>query len=150
MLRSALLVAILVTGYFVMPLRGERWWVGALVGTLAIVGTMPVTVRRVRAVRQAEQPVLVAIEAIVLLVSMLVLGFSAIYYAIDVEPGQFEDLATRVDAVYFTVTTMATVGYGDVHAVGQASRAIVTVQMLANLTFVGIVVRVMARAAGTR
>jgi hypothetical protein len=140
-------VVVLITGFCIMPLRGERWWIGAAVGIVAILGTLPLTVRRVQAVRMAEQPILVALEAIVLLVTMLVLGFASVYYAMDTHQEQFEGLSTRLDAVYYTVTTLATVGYGDVHPVGQPARAVVTGQMLLNLAFVGIVVRVLARAA---
>jgi len=110
---------------------------------------VPLTVRRVHAVQRSEQPVLVAIEAIVLLVTLLILGFAAVYFALDAEQDQFDGLRTRLDAVYFTVTTLATVGYGDIHASGQTARLIVTVQMLVNLAFLGIVVRVLARVART-
>ena len=148
LLRSGVLVAGLTVGYALLPLRGELWWVGAAVGLGAIVGVVPITVRRFHAVRRSEQPVLVAVEAIVLLVAMLVLGYAAVYYAMDVDQGQFDGLVTRVDSVYFTVTTLSTVGYGDIHATGTAARVLVTIQIMMNLAFLGIVVRVMARAAG--
>ena len=141
------MVAGLITGYILLPLRGDFVWLGALVGLVAIVGTLPLTVRRVQAVRDAEQPILVAIEALVLLVTMLIVGFAAVYFAVDSRHEQFEGLETRLDAVYFTVTTMATVGYGDIHPTGQAARALAVSQMLLNLVFLGIVVRVLARAA---
>ena len=105
----------LTLGYALLPLRGERWWIGAAVGVAAIVGIVPITIRRFHAVRRAEQPVLVAVEAIVLLVTMLVLGFAAVYYAMDADQGQFDGLDTRLDSVYFTVTTLSTVGFGDIH-----------------------------------
>jgi hypothetical protein len=140
-------VAFLIVAFCVVPLRGQRWWIGVAVGVIAILGTLPLTVKRVQAVRLAEQPIVVALEAIVLLITMLVLGFASVYYAMDVHHEQFEGLSTRLDAVYYTVTTLATVGYGDVHPVGQAARAVATGQMLLNLAFVGIVVRVLARAA---
>ncbi len=146
--RSGGLVLVLVLGYALLPLRGDLWWVGAAVGVAAIVGVVPITIRRFHAVRRSEWPVVVGVEAIVLLVSMLVLGFAAVYYAMDADQGQFSGLSTRVDSVYFTVTTLSTVGYGDIHAAGTAARVIVTLQILVNLAFLGIVVRVMARAAG--
>lgn len=148
LLRSAVLVIGLTVGYALVPLRGELWWVGAAVGLGAIIGVVPITVRRFHAVRRSEQPVLVAVEAIVLLVSMLVLGYAAVYFAMDAHQGQFDGLVTRVDSVYFTVTTLSTVGYGDIHATGTAARVLVTLQIMMNLAFLGIVVRVMARAAG--
>jgi voltage-gated potassium channel len=146
--RSGVVVIGLVIGYALIPLRGEHWWVGAAIGVAAIVGVIPITIRRFHAVRRAVQPIVVAVEAIVLLVSMLILGFAAVYYAMDADQGQLAGLVTRVDSVYFTVTTLSTVGYGDIHATGTAARVLVTVQILVNLAFLGIVVRVMARAAG--
>jgi voltage-gated potassium channel len=52
-------------------------------------------------------------------------------------PGQFSDLHTKTDALYFTISTIATVGFGDVHASGQLARAAVTVQIVFNLVFLG-------------
>jgi voltage-gated potassium channel Kch len=121
---------------------------GAAAGVALIVATMPISFRRLRAVRQAETPVLVALEAIVLLVTMLVLGFASVYYAINLDGDQFNDLVTRLDSVYFTVVTLSTVGYGDIVATGELARFLVILQILMNLAFLGIVVRVMARAAG--
>jgi hypothetical protein len=60
--------------------------------------------------------------------------FAFVDYMIAVSnPGQFHDLHTKTDALYFAVTTLATVGYGDVHATGQLARAVVTGQLLFNL-----------------
>jgi hypothetical protein len=134
--------------YALLPLRGERWWIGAAAGLAAVIGIMPITLRRLHAVRQAEKPVLAALEAVTLLVAMLLFGFAAIYFAIGVDQGQFDGLESRLDALYFTVVTLSTVGFGDITATGQVARAIVILNILANLIFLGIVVRVMARAAG--
>jgi len=146
--RSVVLVALLMVAFVLLPLRGEWRWLGCTVGLLAIAGTVPITIRRLHAVRRSEQPVVVALEAIVLLVSMLILGFAAVYFAIDFDQDQFNGLATRTDAVYFTVTTLSTVGFGDITATGQVARILVTVQILVDLAFIGIAVRVFARAAG--
>nr|MDT0663822.1 potassium channel family protein [Micromonospora sp. DSM 115978] len=37
---------------------------------------------------------------------------------------------------YFTVTVLTTVGFGDVHATGQAARLVVTVQMGIDVLFI--------------
>ena len=149
-LRSVGIVVGLCAAYVVLPLRGGRWWIGAAVGIAAILLTMPITVRRLHAVRRSETPVLVALEAIVLLVTMLVLGFASVYYAMNVNHTQFNALDTRLDAAYFTVVTLSTVGYGDIVATGEAARLTVMFQILLNLTFLGVVVRVMARVAGVQ
>ena len=47
--------------------------------------------------------------------------------------GQFVGLETRTDALYFTLATLLTVGFGDVHAAGQLARALVSIQMVFNV-----------------
>jgi voltage-gated potassium channel len=65
--------------------------------------------------------------ALAMLIVLLVMAFSLTFFLLELaSPGQFEDLHTRTDALYFTLATMATVGYGDIHAKGQAARALVT------------------------
>lgn len=133
--------------YAVAPLQGDRWWVGALLGLAALVAAAPVTVRRLAAVRTSSTPVFAAAEALLLVVAMVVFGFSALYLAIAHHEGQFEGLRTRVDAVYFTVTTLSTVGFGDVHAVGRGARAAVTIQILLDLTVIAGAVKLLVGAA---
>lgn len=145
--RTVGLVGLLGVSYAVLPLQGDRWWLGALIGTAVLLGTIPLAVRRVQAVLRSERPGLDAAEALVLLVAMLVVGFAAVYYAMDRGHGQFSGLDTRIDALYFTVTTLSTVGFGDITATGQAARLVVTVQILFNVAFVGVAVRVFVGAA---
>ena len=61
--------------------------------------------------------------------------------------GQINGVITKLDALYFTVTVVSTVGFGDITAVGQTARAVVTIQMIFDLAFLAIAVRVLARAA---
>jgi hypothetical protein len=147
---AAIQVAVLVVAYAVLPFRGEWWWVGALLGTALLVGIIPLTVRRVRAVLVSERPLVEAAEALVVLLTMLLVGFAALYYAMDRLHGQFSGLDTRLDSMYFTVTTLSTVGFGDITAIGQKSRAAVTAQMLFDLAYVGIAARVLLTAARNR
>ncbi|TQF07484.1 two pore domain potassium channel family protein [Kitasatospora acidiphila] len=72
----------------------------------------------------------------ILAVSILTLvAFSAAYFVLARRPGEFSGLQTRLDALYFTVVTMATVGYGDIVATGQSSRVVVVVQIVYTLVF---------------
>ena len=80
----------------------------------------------------------------------LVTGFAAVYYAMNRNGTQFIGLVDRVDSIYFTVTTLSTVGFGDISATGDAARIIVTLQMLFDLVYIGLTVRVLTSVARRR
>jgi hypothetical protein len=59
-----------------------------------------------------------------------VLLFAATYLAITEYPGEIVGLTTPLDAVYFTMTTLMTIGFGDIAAQGQFARGVVLTQMI--------------------
>lgn len=149
-LRVVGLAVALTLVYLVVPLQNDLWWVGLIVGTVALVAIAPFAVRRAGAVSGAEQPVIAAVEAITLVFAMLVFGFSSVFLAINRGDGEFVGMSTKVDAVYFTVTTMSTVGFGDIHASGQLARLAVTVQIVFDLSLLAMAVRLLVNAARRR
>ncbi|MER5862162.1 potassium channel family protein [Kitasatospora sp. NPDC002040] len=72
---------------------------------------------------------------IMLLICLSLVVFASTYYGLARAPDQFTGLSTRIDALYFTVITMSTVGYGDVSPVGQEARVVVMLQILYTLIF---------------
>lgn len=77
-----------------------------------------------------------------MLLVLLVMSFSLAFFLLDlVEPAQIADLDTRTDALYFTLSTMATVGYGDIHAEGQIARGLVCGLIVFNVVVVTSLVR---------
>jgi voltage-gated potassium channel len=78
-----------------------------------------------------------AIDGLVLAVVIMTLTFAILFQVLEErDPGQVPGLDTRLDALYFTVSTMLTVGFGDIHAQGQAARALVLVQMIFDVVFI--------------
>lgn len=148
--RTLGVVVVLVGAFAVLPFRGERWWLGTTVGAVLLIATIPLAVHRLRQVLTSERPFVEAVEALVQLLSMLVVGFAAVLYALNHEGTQVTGLETRLDSIYFTMTTLSTVGFGDIHASAQAGRAVVTTQIVFNLLFVGVAVRVFTTAARRR
>lgn len=59
-------------------------------------------------------------------------------------------VADYVDALYWTVTTVTTVGYGDVTPTGTAQRLYAIVTMVAGLAFFGYLIGIMASILGRR
>lgn len=132
--------------YFLIPLPWADAPIGSMFGgligliSLAFIGG--VIFRELRTAQRHLRPI-----HLLLAFELALLVFALIYYMMRVRnPGEFDGLDTRLDALYFSMVTTSTVGYGDIHAVGQAARAVVTTQIAFNLVFVaGIVALVQAQ-----
>jgi hypothetical protein len=73
--------------------------------------------------------------------------FASTYVLMSVDtPAAFSEELDRVDALYFTVTVPATVGFGDIAPVTRAARAVVLGQMVANLVVLGLLLRLVTGA----
>lgn len=78
------------------------------------------------------------IHTLVMLLPLAAVLFALGFYILEEQsPSQFEGLATRTDALYFTLSTVTTVGFGDVTAHGQLARVLVMFQLVFNAIFVG-------------
>jgi hypothetical protein len=86
-------------------------------------------------------------QVLAVLIPVFIVMFSSYYYVVARQsPSSFSSGLSRTDAVYFTVTVLATVGFGDIVAKTEAARIAVTVQMVADLAVLGVLVRTAARA----
>ncbi|MEU0198093.1 MULTISPECIES: potassium channel family protein [unclassified Streptomyces] len=131
------LVVAVGAAYFLLPLEGlgaDRPWLGWPLFVLCLALVAALLLRQVRDV-VLEKPHTRSGLMIALLMCLAVLVFSSGYYALAQQPGQFTGLRTRVDALYFTVVTLATVGYGDITPRGQEARVVTVVQILYTLVF---------------
>ena len=71
----------------------------------------------------------------------LVLFSSSYFLLAEQVPQSFTETLNRTDALYFTVTVFATVGFGDIAPVTQTARVLTTSQMLADLIVVGVIAK---------
>lgn len=146
-IRSVLTVVLLLLVYAALPLRtadGDGAWLLFLVGLPALVA---VIVWQLRAIVEARHPALRAVEAFATAIPLYLLLFAATYVLLSAaHPGTFTTPLTRIDAVYFTMTVFATVGFGDIAAVSQTGRVLVTLQMVGNLLVLGLLVRTFLEA----
>ena len=61
---------------------------------------------------------------------MLLLVFASVYVQIETNrPNSFTEALSRTDALYFTVTVFATVGFGDIAPKSELARIITMTQM---------------------
>jgi voltage-gated potassium channel len=140
---AALLSAAAIAVYYQIPVPGrmrESSWAIMFSCGVVVLGLLIVLALR-RLLKAGEQA---RIRGLVLLLTVTVLFFSWADESVAMLPNQFVSLSNKTDALYFNITTLATVGFGDVHAVGQLARAAVTLQIVFNLVFLGAAVSVIS------
>jgi voltage-gated potassium channel len=139
--------------YALMPVPGTSG-AGALVGmVVGLVVFLGLIGWQIRTIFRAEHPVLRAIEVVALAVPLLVVVFAFTYLSLSrAEAASFTEQLDRVGALYYTVSTLSTVGFGDLAARSDAARILVTVQMLFDLALIGGLVRlvILVTRAGLR
>ncbi|MFJ3881341.1 potassium channel family protein [Streptomyces sp. NPDC090077] len=122
--------------------------VAALAGGLLLFGCL--VVWQVKAIARSAHPRLRVVEALGTAIPLFLLLFSATYFLLSRGlPVAFTEPLTRTDALYFTVTVFATVGFGDIAPATGTARALVTGQMVADLVVVGIVAKALFGAVET-
>ncbi|MBR8639163.1 two pore domain potassium channel family protein [Streptomyces tuirus] len=134
---AGVLLVALGTAYFLLPVEGlgsDRPWLGWPLFVLCLTLIAALLLRHVRDI-VLEKPQTRSGIMISMLMCLAVLVFSSGYYALAQQPGQFIGLRTRVDALYFTVITLATVGYGDITPSGQEARMVTVLQILYTFVF---------------
>ncbi|MFF2993122.1 potassium channel family protein [Streptomyces sp. NPDC057950] len=151
--RAFLIAAGLVTAYYLLPLDGysaRGTSVLLLSGLLAVV---LVFVWELRTIIRSPHPRLKAVEALAATLVLFLVLFASAYYLLDRSaPGSFTEPLSRTDALYFTLTTFSTVGFGDIAARSETGRVMTMLQMAGGLVLVGFAARVLASAvqAGLR
>jgi hypothetical protein len=137
--------------YFVLPL--DRAFSA---GTVAVLGAGILLIAllvawQVHAILRAAHPALRAVEAIALSLPLFLLMFAGVYVVLSAsDPAAFSEPLSRIDALYFVVTVFSTVGFGDVSAVSEPARVLVTVQIVGDLVLIGLVLRLFVAAVDRR
>jgi hypothetical protein len=146
---TTVVLVLLTVGYFLLPLPslwGDATAVWRLTGAVLTWAVLLLFLRRAaRRSNERQPPEYHRVQQLLVALYLLVLGF-ALLYAITsaAAPEQFSGLDNRSDALYFSVTTTATVGFGDIHAAATPARLMVTVQMLFNLIYIGTALRILS------
>jgi voltage-gated potassium channel len=104
--------------------------------------------RQVRSIDASRFPNLRAAEALVLVAAMFLAVFAMIYVMISQEHADaFTEALDPFTAYYFSLTVLATVGFGDITPVSTLARSITMVQMALDLVFIAVLIRVVGGAA---
>ena len=136
-LRMASILAVILVVYFTVPISFDLQAgdVAQLVISLLALSLLAVAV--LVEVRHQLIDSDRRIDGLVLAMMISVLGFALGFYAMSQrDPTQIVGIGTRLDSLYFTMTTLLTIGFGDIYAEGQAARLLVLIQMVFNVVII--------------
>jgi voltage-gated potassium channel len=147
-LRAVAVATVVMSWYFLAPLN--RSWDTATAVALGI-GLLLIAAAacwQIWAIVHSPYPRLRAMGALMSSFPLLILLFATSFFLMgEGDPGAFSERLTRIDSLYLTMTVFSTVGFGDITPVSETARVLVMVQMLADLIYVGLLVRALVEAA---
>jgi 4-amino-4-deoxy-L-arabinose transferase-like glycosyltransferase len=140
--RPAVITAAFLAAYYLLPVDEEFTGGTAVILVLGLLAVLALFLWEIREIERSPRPILRAVEALVSVLMLFLLLFATAYHLLErAEPNSFTEPLSRTDSLYFTLTTFATVGYGDITALSQTARIIVMVQMAGGLLLVGVAAR---------
>ncbi len=140
--------------YFLIPIGGfndanpAAAWIRLAAIVLVFLAALALQLRMILA---AHIPQIRAAATVVECLLMFLCLFALLYTSLSLtDSSSFSEPLNKTDALYFTTSTFATVGFGDITPVSQLARSVVTVQMIADLGALLLVAKVAFFAAGQR
>jgi voltage-gated potassium channel len=151
--RLALTAALLVGLYYAIPVEpgvsGGKLVFRVVVTTFTGLMITWLIFRQIS--RQLADPEAASLPSLLTAIVAGVVFFALTDYVTEIsDPGQFAQLQTKTDALYFALATLTTVGYGDVHAAGQVGRTVVIIQLVFNVAVITTGASVLTRELGNR
>ena len=148
LLRITLSWVVLFGLYFAAPFDGTT--TGDEIARLVVCGVVFVAFSwwQFRSILRQRVPQARAIAAVGALAALLIVLFSSVYLSLSShDVATFSEPLNHVKAMYFTITTLTSVGYGDITPRTDPVRVLVSVQMIVNLILLGGMVRLLSLAA---
>lgn len=142
--------ALVVALYYVLPVQPVNGspLLRTAVGVAAFVAVLTF---EVRAIARHRDPVARAVRAMAIVIPFFVAVFAWIYLTLSWSaPDALGRSLTRTEALYFTVTVLSTVGFGDITPKTDVARIIVIIQMVLDFLVLGVVVRLIIDSARRR
>jgi voltage-gated potassium channel len=123
--------------------------VGVIIGMIVLASIYVLFfLRSIRAVQKSKFPNIRAGEAMLSSGILLLAIFASIYSEMSLQDSAaFTETLTPFSSMYFSLTILATVGFGDIAPVTVPARSVAMAQMVLDLVFIGVLVRVFTSVA---
>jgi hypothetical protein len=147
--RTILSTVVLLVIYYQAPLDrpGDPRIFGWLAAGVFALGAAIAWQARVIAV--SSIPRLRAVETAALAVAALLILYSSAYVVMsNDQPDSFTEVLGRTDALYYTMTIFATVGFGDITPTAESTRIVTMTQMVVGILAVGLAAKLLVGAVG--
>lgn len=139
---------LLLVVYFAAPIGQDPDVTGLVLLVGGGLGFVVLFVLQIRRIIDSPMPQLRAAETLATVVPLVIVLFATAYVAMSAsDPAAFTEPITKVNGIYFTVTVLATVGFGDITGANDTARLAVTLQMVLDLLIVGVLVKVIIGAS---
>lgn len=146
--RTGVSAALIVGLYAALPVTSTSDVTSVVVLVVGVILLGVIVAVRVRQIVRDPNPGLRAAEALALVVPLFVALFSWSYVLLSAaDPGAFSEPLNRIDAAYFCLMILSTVGFGDISPTADLSRLLVAGQIVISLTLLAGAVRVISVAA---
>jgi hypothetical protein len=147
LLRAVATAAALVVLYYTLPFDGRLGGSDLLVLPFGLCVFVVLTGYEMRGIVRSPTPRARAIQVLATVVPFFVILYASTYYLMSRQSaGEFSATLTRTDALYFTVTVISTVGFGDIVPASEAARVVVMTQMIGDLVLIGAGLRLLTGA----
>jgi ABC-type transport system involved in multi-copper enzyme maturation permease subunit len=133
--------------YYVMPVPPPR---GSPLAQMIVGITLFGVVfgYEVRAILRSKRPIKRAARAAAVIIPLFIVIFAWIYLSMShSNPAAFDETLSRTQGLYFAVTVLSTVGFGDITPKIDSARAI---QMVLDLVILALVAKMILGAVGRR
>lgn len=140
LLRSLVATVVLIGVYYAAPLDRLDNVPVVVSFSVGLVLFSLVVAWQLWAIVHAPYPGLRAVEGLAFTVPSFLVLYATAYTVLALDsPASFSPASmTRTDAMYFTITVFATVGFGDITATSEPARILVMTQMMLDLVILGL------------
>lgn len=148
-IRVLTILGVTLLAYALVPIEGQDAARAAFVsGLIGISALLTVFARQMSRVSRAQHPVLAAVEALSLVFGLFTCFFALVYVSMSTgDVAAFSEPIGKTAGIYFTMTVLTTVGFGDITADSDLARVFVTIQMVMGTVLVAVAVKALAFSA---